>query len=170
MTTKSISTLVILLGFSISSLAQTPVPNRQTSSKEIIKDTKDVKEKDTTAAAELPLSYRAWKEQQVLDAQNALLRAQNALRQADSDSRVRFEKDVKRASDLVDVSKEFTVEEYLTIYLSKYQDRADLVLQMFEKLSKEEAKEILTGTFRRAFQSNNAKQKPASLMVGSNRQ
>lgn len=164
MTTKSIGTLVILLGFSLSSLAQTPVPNRQTSSKEIIKDVKE------TAATELPLSYRAWKEQQVLDAQNALLRAQNALRQADSDSRVRFEKDVKRASDLVDVSKEFTVEEYLTIYLSKYQDRADLVLQMFEKLSKEEAKEILTGTFRRAFQSNNAKQKPASLMVGSNRQ
>ena len=156
MTIKSISTLVLLLAFSLSGVAQSPPNNRQTV----------VKEKESSA--ELPLSYRAWKEQQVLDAQNSLLRAQNALRQSESDARVRLEKEVRRATDQVDAAKEFSVEEYLSIYLSKYQERSDLVLQMIEKVSKEEAKEILTGTFRKAFQPNNAKQKQPSLMVGSN--
>lgn len=155
--TNSIFMLVLLLGVSLPVVAQTPTNNPNAKSS----NAKEV-------SVDLPLSYRAWKEQQVLDAQNLLLRAQNALRQSDSDGRVRIEREVRRATDQVDAAKEFSVEEYLSIYLSKYQDRSDLVLQMIEKLSKEEAKEILTGTFRKAFQPNNAKQKQPSLMVGSN--
>ena len=155
--TKSISMLVLLLGITAPVLAQSPNTKTPTINKE--------------TNAELPLSYRVWKEQQILDAQNSLLRAQSSLRQnMDSDTRGRIEKEVRRASDQVDAAKEFNVEEYLAIYLSKFQDRSDLVLQMIDKLSKEEAKEILTGTFRKAFQPNNAKQKQTNLVVGSRQQ
>lgn len=120
-----------------------------------------------TQSTELPQSYKVWKEQQILDAQNLLLRAQSTVRQSESDLRSRAEKDLKKATDQVDVAKNLTVDEYLAIYLSKYQDRPELVLQMLETLPKEESKEILTGTFRKAFQQNNAKQKQTGLMIGS---
>lgn len=153
---KRLSLILMLLGISLSTFAQTPAAKQPA----LI---------NKEASAELPMSYRVWKEQQVLDAQNSFLRAQNSLRQSDSELKARAEKDLKKAADQVDVAKDLTIDEYLAVYLSKYQDRPELVLQMVEKLPKEEAKEILTGTFRKAFQQNNAKQKQTSLMIGSSR-
>ena len=155
--TKKLWIFAVILALPLLSFAQSPISKQPSlNSKE-------------SANTELPMSYRAWKEQQVLDAQNALLRAQNSLRQSTDSEKAKIEKEIRKATDQVDMAKEFTIDEYLAIYLSKYQDKPELVLQMIEKIPKEEAKEILTGTFRKAFQPHNAKQKQSNLMIGSSR-
>lgn len=163
--TNQLCVFSLILSLSASAVAQTPQIKEKAPS---IKEAKEKDSKDKETNTDLPLSFRAWKEQQLLDAQNAVLRAQSNLRQSDSDSRSKAEKEVRRANDQVDVVKELSVDEYLAIYLVKFQDKPELVLQMIEKLPKEEAKEILTGTFRKAFQQNNAKQKTPALMIGRN--
>lgn len=84
-----------------------------------------------------PLSFNTWKQQQVLEAQNQLLRAQSDRNSADP------EKELLRAQDRLEAAKSLQLEEYVSIYLSTLASQPEMLDKLAEKLSKEELAVLL---------------------------
>lgn len=110
-----------------------------------------------------PLVFKEWKNQQVLDAQNQVLRASNHLtqvragkaplkksarlpndkvRDTTEDDQTSGERDLKRARDGLTAAQALTFPNYVEIYLPSIRDDAAGVQKLAEKLSKEELVEI----------------------------
>ena len=112
-----------------------------------------------------PLVFKEWKNQQVLDAQNQVLRAStrvtqlragkpavtpkksarlpnDKVREATEDDLTVAERDLKHAQDGLTTSTNLTFSNYIDVYLPVLKDNPAALAKLAEKLSKEELGEI----------------------------
>lgn len=121
------------------------------------------------------LTFQAWKNQQVLEAQNQILRASARVTQFKSgripnqnerdasttlssnrikkvnttDSLAIAERDLKRAQESMEAANGLQVEHYVDVYLMSLQDQPETVVKLLEKLSKDELEEITRTLIRK---------------------
>lgn len=127
------------------------------------------------------LTFQAWKDQQVLEAQNQILRASNRVANAKNtkvaqsegkdssalpSSRVKksndvdlmsiAEKDLKRSQESMQTATALEFEDYINIYLPTLQNEPAALTRLTEKLSKEDLAEIAKRLISRGAGANNA--------------
>ena len=116
-----------------------------------------------TSTAE-PLKFKAWKEQQILEAQNKVLQISARLRASRHQPRIekstektdelvgssRFEKskeltdrDLKRAQEGLEVARELTLQEYAEVYVLELKQDAEQFSKLMDALSKEELAQLM---------------------------
>ena len=121
------------------------------------------------------LTFQSWKEQQVLEAQNQMLRISARINQlktskgvkgdpkdpslaklptsrvkkTELDPIVSAEKELKRGQESLDAANSLQLEDYISIYLPTLQDQPGALDKLAEKLSKEELAEIFKGMLKR---------------------
>jgi hypothetical protein len=111
------------------------------------------------------LNFQAWKEQQVLEAQNQTLRISARISQlkgakpsakdskdialpngkvkkSEVDTVSGAERDLKRSQESLQMANNLTLEDYVTIYLPTLQGQPEALQSLSQKLSKEELAEI----------------------------
>lgn len=122
---------------------------------------------EPTAASIQPKSFQTWKDLQVLEAQNQLLRAGARMSQARSgkgtkaavkeqaplpSSRLKAaaedpvgsaEKEVVRAKESLEAANALDLSDYVNVYLPSLESQPDVLASLLQKLSKEELAEIL---------------------------
>ncbi len=141
----------------------------------------------TTFAQEpVGLTFQSWKDQQVLEAQNQLLRASNRLAQAKTgrspaplqtastkpindkvkktqdDPVTAAERDVKRAQDTLERAKELDFAQYIEIYLPTLEGQPEVLQKLSDQFSKDELAQIVKTLMRRSGPAD-AKHKAAML-------
>lgn len=99
------------------------------------------------------LSFEQWKDAQTLDANNRLTRASNQLvfaknKKSEKMELESLEKEVQRAQGSLTLTKEFTIEDYLVVYLmgpdmQKRQDTQAVLRAAAEMMSSEEVAELM---------------------------
>lgn len=143
------------------------------------------------AQDQAPLNFQSWKDQQVLDAQNALLRisariaqlksgkggaaskesaalpANSKLKKAEVDTVAGGERDLRRAQESLQAANNLTLDEYIAIYLPTLRDQPEALQQLSQKLSKEELVEIFKGLVRKDV-APDAKRSGLSMTDGLN--
>lgn len=115
--------------------------------------------------APAPLGFQEWRDQQVLDAQNQLLRAQTRLtqsragksavpvkkaprlpndkvRETSEDDVTVAERDLKRAQDYLNSASHLTFANYIDVYLPSLKDNPGALQKLAEKLTKDELAQI----------------------------
>jgi hypothetical protein len=118
------------------------------------------------------LTLQAWKEQQVLEAQNQVLRASarlaqmknskhnsatkeslkigsNRVKQVEIDPATAAERELRRAQEGLTSAQNYGLDEYIAIYLPTLSDQAEAINTLTNRLSKEELAEIVKGLLRR---------------------
>lgn len=110
-----------------------------------------------------PLKFKAWKEQQIVEAQNEVLRISARLRVQKTGSKAekassadkeilgsRFqqspevtEKDLKMAQESLEIAKEFNLEDYADVYVSSLQDDSEQFSKLMNSLSKDEMTQLM---------------------------
>lgn len=146
-----------------------------------------------SAHAETPLKFKAWKEQQIVEAQNEVLRISARLRAQKNSPKTekstdtdllnsnRFQQapevttgDLKNAQETLTIAKEFTLEDYADVYVSNLQEEPELFTKLMNSLSKEEMAQLMkvlvkNKTPESSQQTNDAKRgkNPASATLAS---
>jgi hypothetical protein len=131
-----------------------------------------------------PLKFKSWKEQQIMEAQNEVLRLSARLHQAKTAAKAekssvaddyvtaaRFdqgaeltEKDLKRAQDNLLFAKDLTIEDYADVYVSDLQQKPEQFSKLVDSLSKEELSQIMRILMKnKAEETSDAKHNKASL-------
>lgn len=93
------------------------------------------------------LSFKAWKNQQVRDAEQTLKKAKIANRK-DGAADLLYQALLK-----VELSKDLTVNDYFLVYLSRHKDGKGAILQAAKKMSPEETASLLMA-YRNSLQQN----------------
>ena len=145
------------------------------------------------AVAETPLKFKAWKEQQIVEAQNEVLRISARLRSQKNNPKIerstdsdllgssRFQQapevtagDLKNAQETLTIAKEFTLEDYADVYVSNLQEEPEQFTKLMNSLSKDEMTQLMkilvkNKTPESSQQSNDAKRgkNPASATLAS---
>ncbi|NJL25678.1 MAG: hypothetical protein HC902_11230 [Calothrix sp. SM1_5_4] len=118
------------------------------------------------------LTFQAWKEQQILEAQNQVLRASTRLtqlkagrgtsarnkkpaqlpndkvREAEESETSIAEKELARAQESLQSANDLEFEAYINVYLPTLQDHPEALQKLAEKLSKEELAEVFKALMR----------------------
>lgn len=136
------------------------------------------------------LTFQSWKEQQVLEAQNQMLRisarinqlktSRNGkvdgkdeslgklpsprLKKSEVDPILSAEKELKRGQESLDAANSLQLEDYISIYLPTLQDQPGALDKLAEKLSKEELAEIFKGVLKRNPRTIDAKRNSVSAI------
>jgi len=125
-----------------------------------------------------PLLFQTWKEQQILEAQNGVLRANVKLDRAksgrgnsgssvssvategvssdkikrvgDVDPVVAAEKELSRAQESLRAANDLQFKDYVEVYIPSLQDQPESLQRLAEKLSKEELAEIFKGLMQKS--------------------
>ncbi|MGE3683966.1 MAG: hypothetical protein AB7G93_19775 [Bdellovibrionales bacterium] len=126
---------------------------------------------DTPATSSPPvLTFQAWKDKQILEAQNLVLRTSARISQlrtgkntssevkspeslpkgklkkaSEADLISLAEGDLKRAQETMDAANNLQIEDYIHVYLPTLHGRADAVQILTERLTKEELGELFKG-------------------------
>lgn len=131
------------------------------------------------------LTFQDWKQFQVLEAQNQVLRTGSKLTQikakkpagpevkdgasptptgsarvkmvSESDNLAVAERDLRRAQESLETANSLTVNDYISIYLPTLQNQPEALSQLSEKLSKEELAELFKGLVARPAKPDDAK-------------
>lgn len=139
------------------------------------------------------LTFQDWKENQLLEAQNQVLRANAKISQlknkkasvedkkdsstmagttnarvkklSDSDALAGAEKDLRRAQESLEATNALTVNDYITIYLPTLQNQPEAVNGLVEKLSKEELTELFKGLVVKPVKADDAKRNTKSSLL-----
>jgi hypothetical protein len=135
--------------------------------------------------------FEDWKQQQVLEAQNQMLRISSRIAQLksnksgsaakesavtslpngrikksnDSDTVAVAERDLKRAQESLETAGSLQVDDYISIYLPTLQDQPEALDRLAEKLSKEELAEIFKGTYKKGTHASDAKRNTLTSIV-----
>jgi len=137
-----------------------------------------------SGSSSAPLSFQAWKDQQVLEAQNQILRASARLSSlkstkpqtpktkelangklkvlSESEATVAAEKDLKIAKDSLEAANALKFEDYVEVYLPTLHDAPEALQKLAEKFSKEELTTLVKSLVRQSTPSN-AKRNAALL-------
>lgn len=121
-----------------------------------------------------PLSFRAWKEQEILEAQNQVLRVASRLavlksnkassggsassplangklkKLSDTDTLSSAEQDLRRAKESLEDAKNLKFEDYVDVYVPTLHNQPEAQQKLAEKMSKEELAELAKGLMRNA--------------------
>lgn len=128
------------------------------------------------------LTFQAWKDQQVLDAQNQALRASARMNQikagkatsgenkdsatltssrikkaGNGDQLALAEKDLARAQETMASAANLQLADYVNIYLPTLQDQPEAAAKLMDQLTKEELAEIAKGLIRKGSHSSDAR-------------
>lgn len=138
-----------------------------------------------------PVNFQAWKEQQVLEAQNQILRINTRISQlksgksgsapqknvnlpnsrvkktADADSLALADRDLKRAQESLEAANGLQLDDYINVYIPTLQDQPEALGKLAEKLSKEELAEIFKMTYSKGSRTSDAKRNDVSALEGS---
>ena len=133
-----------------------------------------------------PLGFREWKNQQILDAQNQMLRASTKLTQARAgkavpvkksrlpndkvrdiveDDQTLAERELKRAQDGLANASALTFANYVDVYLPSLRDNPAAVQKLSEKLSREELSEIFRALMRTTTGADARRGSPATASL-----
>lgn len=116
-----------------------------------------------SSQASEPLLYQGWKNQQILEAQNQMLRISariNSLKIGksgattaaahlptnkikSSDPLAAAEKDLRRSQESLVAAQNLSFDDYVTIYIPTLQDQPEMVAHLAEKLSHEELVDVV---------------------------
>lgn len=108
----------------------------------------------TDAERDEPLAFSPWKSQQVLSAQNLTIRLSNkiimlkASKSATQSEISKHEADLRAAVQNLDVVRDLTIEDYVTVYLSKFSNDSAGLEKVSGSLTKEEMAQILKLIFK----------------------
>lgn len=132
--------------------------------------------------AQEPLVYtfKAWKEQQLTDAQNQVARSTTHLNQLKAaikpahgkkatdtpETVAAAERDLKRAEDGVQAASSLQFDDYVNIYVPTLQDQPELVGKLVDKLNKEELSELVKALVLKDSKSNDTKRNHDPLLDG----
>lgn len=132
-----------------------------------------------------PLAFQGWKDQQVLEAQNQVLRTSARLnsikssrplaiktkdgvatkaKKTDADPVTSAELDLKRAKDSLETAQALKFEDYVDVYIPTLQDQPEALQKIAEKLSKEELMVVVKGLMRQPSPSD--AKRSAALLEG----
>ncbi len=119
-------------------------------------------------------TFQTWKEQQVLEAQNQVLRISarisqlkpvkaagaaekeslhlrnSRVKKVESDPLTSAERDLRRAQESLQAASNYGMDEYIAIYLPSLADQPDAIQSLTQRLSKEELAEIFKGLLNKA--------------------
>jgi hypothetical protein len=138
------------------------------------------------------VGFQAWKEQQILEAQNQMLRTSSRITQvksnkgstgsakeaavnlpnsrikktADSDSVALAERDLKRAQESLETASGLQLDDYISIYLPTLQDQPEALNKLAEKLTKEELAAIFKVTYAKGPHAPDARRNNVSSLEG----
>jgi hypothetical protein len=123
----------------------------------------------TGATESQPLLFQAWKNQQILEAQNQVLRSSAKIsmlkttksassasaqlpttRVKSSDPLISAEKDLRRAQESLTNAQNLAFEDYVTIYIPTLHDQPETVARLAEKLSHDELVDVVKFLVRQA--------------------
>lgn len=130
------------------------------------------------------LNFQAWKEQQILEAQNQALRISARISQlkaakpgaagskevslpsakvkkTEADTVAGAERDLRRAQDSLQTANALTLEDYINVYLPTLQGQSEVLQNLALKLSKEELAEIFKALVGKGSSTNDAKRSTA---------
>ena len=136
-------------------------------------------------------SFEEWKQQQVLEAQNQMLRISSHISQlktgkpgtagkdsspanlpnsrikksTDSDTIASSERDLKRAQESLETANGLQVDDYISIYLPTLQDQPEALNKLAEKLSKEELAEIFKNSYKKGTHPSDARRNTVSSLT-----
>jgi hypothetical protein len=144
-----------------------------------------------------PLTFQDWKEQQVLESQNQVLRTSTRISQiktgkpaksdskdastpalppnrrvkktSESDQLAIAEKDQKNAQESLEAARALQFDDYITIYLPTLQDQPEAVDKLAEKLSKDELAEIFKGLIKHGAKTNDTKRSMLEGLAASSK-
>jgi hypothetical protein len=108
-------------------------------------------------------TFQVWKEQQLLDAQNQVLRSTSHLNQLKSASNRKgeayylAERDLKRAQESQQAASSLQFDDYITIYLPTLQDQPEAFAKLVEKFSKDELLEVVKSLVIKPSKTSDAK-------------
>jgi hypothetical protein len=128
------------------------------------------------AQENMPLPFKTWKEQQITEARNVVIRITNrrtlakaSLKSADTESPktrtvateeigvqqhvqrpANLETELQQANENLASAKELSFEDYVTVYLAAFRDRPDVLAVISQKLTKEEVAILLNLVVNRA--------------------
>jgi hypothetical protein len=133
-----------------------------------------------------PLLFQAWKDQQVLEAQNQVLRISARIatlksskpvsskkeskevangklkRVSDSETLSAAEQDLKRAQESLSTANNLQFEDYVDVYIPTLADQPEALQKLSDKLSKDELSQIFKGLMaKNAASSGDAKRNAA---------
>ncbi len=133
-----------------------------------------------------PLHFQAWKDQQITEAQNQVLRdssrvllIRNTKTQAalaanlpnskvrNSDPLTSAEKTLRRSQESLEAANSLSFEDYVSIYLPSLRNQMELVAKLAERLSKDELAEIFK-LFMRQVSTQDAKRNKPLLDARAN--
>ena len=139
------------------------------------------------------LTFQNWKEQQVLEAQNQMLRTSTRINQiklgkpqgpdskdstnsglpsgrikksVEGDQLAAAEKDIKRAQESLEAANTLVFEDYINIYLPSLQDQPEAINKLADKLSKEELAQIFKSQTKRSSKPGDARRNAGSSLEG----
>lgn len=118
------------------------------------------------------LTLQAWKDQQVLEAQNQVLRAaarlaqlknskrgsvskeslkigSSRVKQVEVDPLTAADRELRRSQEGLSSAQNYGLDEYIAIYLPTLSDQAEAINALTERLSKEELAEIVKGLLKK---------------------
>lgn len=99
------------------------------------------------AAPTEPLKFKTWKEQQIMEAQNEVLRISARLRiqknTPKTDTPEVSSSDLKNARETLQIAKEFTIEDYADVYVANLQDDPDQFSKLMNSLTKDEMAQLM---------------------------
>lgn len=100
------------------------------------------------ASASQVLTYKEWKKEQVTRATNYSVKAKNqwtlSNRRGDSPRlKERYKADLEYAKHMIEITKEFTIKDYVSQYLTRLPQREAKLRQIAKRMSKEEVHSLL---------------------------
>lgn len=136
-----------------------------------------------------PLTFQAWKEQQILEAQNQTLRVSARISQlksgkaaapakaegslpalnskikkaAETDSLAAAEKELRRNQESLQTANALSLEDYVSVYLPTLQDQPEALQSLAAKLSKDELAEIFKALVSRGAAPDAKRSGPTAL-------
>ena len=94
------------------------------------------------------LSFKQWKEEESTKATNRLARAKNKLilakkKDVEGDDLKKLEKEEIKCAQMVDITNEFTIEDYFVVYLTKLGSSAFILREAAKVMSDDEVAELM---------------------------
>ena len=94
------------------------------------------------------LSFKQWKEEEATKATNRLARAKNKLvlakkKDIKGDELEKLEKEELKCSQMVDITNEFTIEDYFVVYLTSLGNSAFILREAAKVMSDDEVAELM---------------------------
>ncbi len=88
------------------------------------------------------MPFKAWKEQQLVEARNQVVRLNNKIAlEKEVDPKIELE--VQRANETFQSAKELSLAEYSAAYLAKFRNQPQALSALVKRLSKQETSELL---------------------------